>query len=132
MTVQGEWELCNRFVMRLLEFVHAPARKTKTSADELIAHSMQHAEVDGLCEIALQFLAKSENMIVHGAGGNMILVAPHFFQQFIAADHAIWILHKKLQGLEFLRSQHHNLAVAQHFHFLQVERNVIETNHADT
>jgi hypothetical protein len=116
--------------MRLLEFVHASARKTKTSADELIAHSMHHAEVYELCEIALQFLAKSENMIVHGVGGRMILVVPHFFQ-FIATDHAIWILHKKLQSLEFLRSQHHNLAVAQHFHFLQVERTVIETNHAE-
>ena len=118
--------------MRLLELAHAPARKTKTSADELVAHPVYRAEVYGPCEIALQFLAKSENMIVHEVGARIILVYPHFFQQFIVADHAIRILHKKLQGLEFLCSQHHNLSVAQHFRFLQGERNVIETNHADT
>ena len=61
---------------------------------------MYRAEAYGLCEIALQFLAKSENMIVHRADGMMILVSPHFFQQFISADHAIRISHKKMQGLE--------------------------------
>ena len=92
---------------------------------------MYRPEVYGLCGIALQLLAKSKNMIVHGAGGGMILVSPHFLQQFIATNHAIWVLHQKLQGLELLCSQHHNLAVAQHFHLLQIERNVIETNPSD-
>jgi len=58
------------------------------------------AEVYGPCEIALQSLAKSENLIVHGASGRMIQISPHFSQQFVAAGHAIRMLHKKLQGLE--------------------------------
>jgi hypothetical protein len=45
-------------------------------------------------------LAKSENLIVHSASGRMILISPHFSQQFVAAGHAIRMLHKKLQGLE--------------------------------
>ena len=55
-------------------------QNTKTSADELVAHPMYCAEVYGPCEVSLQFLAKSENMIVHGVGGRIILVSPHFFQ----------------------------------------------------
>ncbi len=82
---------------------------------------MYRPEVYWFGEIALQFLANSKNIIVNGACGRIILISPHFFQQFVAADHAIRILHQKLQGLEFLRGQHHNLAVAQHFHFLQVD-----------
>jgi len=61
---------------------------------------MYRAEVYGLCEIALQFLAKSENVDCPQCGWKMILVSPHLFQKFIAADHAIRILHKKLQGFE--------------------------------
>jgi len=99
-------------LMRLLELSGAHARKTKTLADKLIPRSMHRAEVYGLFEIALQFLAKSENMIVHGVGGRRFLVSPHFFQQFITGNDAIRILHKKQQGLEFLRGQYHNLAIA--------------------
>ena len=66
-----------------------------TSADEFVAHPVHCAEVYRFGHVALKFLAKSENMIVHGAGGRMILVSPHFFQQFIAADHAIRILHQR-------------------------------------
>ena len=74
-------------------------RNTKTSGDELVAHPMYCAEVYWFGDIALQFLAKSENMIVHGAGGRIILVSPHFFQQFLAADHAIRILHQNRKAL---------------------------------
>jgi hypothetical protein len=56
-----------------------------------MAHSVYCAEVYRFGDIALQFLAKSEDMIGHGTKGGMILLSPHFFQQFIAADQAIRI-----------------------------------------
>jgi hypothetical protein len=58
------------------------------------------AQVYRFGDTTLQCLAKSEDMIGHGTNGRMILVSHTSFQRFIAADHPIRILHKKLQGLE--------------------------------
>jgi hypothetical protein len=95
---QGECELCDLFVLSLLELADARARNDEDFSGRI--YSLFHAPWGhGLCEIALQFLAKSENMIVHGAGGNIILVSPHFFQRSVAADDAIRIVQQKLQDV---------------------------------
>src|SRR5271154_2114017 len=103
------------------------AGSTGILANELVAHAMYGAEVYWTGRITLQFLAKLQNVIVPGAGGGIILVSPHLVQQFVTADHAVRILHQELQGFEFLRGENHDLAVALHFHFLEVNGNAVET-----
>jgi hypothetical protein len=70
------------------------------------------AEVYRTGGVAFQFLAKLEDVVVDGAGRRIILVSPDFVQQFVAANHAVGVLHEKLQSLEFLRGQDYNFAVS--------------------
>src|SRR5271166_461624 len=100
------------------------------SADELVAHAVRGAEVDGTGGVALQLLTQLQDMVVHSAGRGIILVSPNFVQQFVTADHPVGILHQKLQGLKFLRGQHYDLAVTLNFHLLEVDRDAVEANEA--
>src|SRR5271170_1399222 len=98
------------------------------SANELVTHSVHSAEVYRTGRVALQLLAKLQDMVVDGAGGRIILVSPDLVQQFVPADDAVGILHQKLQGLKFLSSQDYDLALALDFHFLEVDRDTVETH----
>ena len=64
---------------------------------------MHGAEVNRTGRIAFQFLPQLQNVIIHGAGGWVILVSSDLVQQLVTTDDAVGILHHKLQGLEFLR-----------------------------
>src|ERR1700683_361761 len=97
------------------------------SANELVTHSVYRAEVYRTGGGAFQFLAKLQDVIVDGAGRGIILVSPDFVEQFIAANHAVGVLHEELQGLEFLRGQNHHLAFAHYFHLFEVNGDAVET-----
>ena len=66
---------------------------------------MHSPKMHGIRRIGLQLLAELQDMIVNRARGRIILIAPDFIQQFIARDDTLGILHKELQGLEFLRGE---------------------------
>src|SRR5579862_1724854 len=101
---------------------------SRESADKLISHAVYGAEMYGAGRIFLQFLAKLENVVVDRASGGIVLVAPNFVEQFVAANDPIRILHEELEGLEFLGGQNYDLAIAFDFHFLEVGGNAIEAD----
>jgi hypothetical protein len=55
-----------------------------------------------ICGVFLQFLAQFEDVIIHGAGGWVIVVSPDLVEKFIARDYALGILDHEFQRLEFL------------------------------
>src|ERR1051326_4789797 len=101
---------------------------SQKSANKFITHTMYCSEVYRAGRVFLQFLAEFEDMVVDGAGGRVVLVAPHFVQQLVTADDAICILHQKLECLELLRRQNDWLAVALDFHFLEIHGDVIKAH----
>src|SRR6476646_6638276 len=97
-------------------------------ADEFIPHPMHRAEVYRTGGILLQLLPKLKDVIVYGPGRGVILVSPDFIQEFVPADHPVGILYEELEGLELLGGEHHEFAVALHFHFPEIGRDVIEAD----
>src|SRR5579871_4213811 len=100
----------------------------EVSAHEFVAHSVYGAEVYRTGGVAFQFLAQLQDVIIDGAGRRIILISPNLIQQLVTADDAVGILHQELQGLEFLGGQDHDLAVALHLHFLEVDRDAVEAD----
>src|SRR5437588_9971204 len=78
---------------------------SRASADEFVSHAMYCAEMYGARRVLLQFLAEFENVIVDGPRRRIVLVAPDFVQQFVAADDPVGVLYEELEGLELLRGQ---------------------------
>ena len=60
---------------------------------------MKGQEVARIGGIRFQFLAQPENMIVHGARGRIILVAPYFVEQFVSRKNPTGRRGKELQEL---------------------------------
>jgi hypothetical protein len=54
------------------------------------------------------------------------VISPDFVEQFIASDHSFGILHHEFQGFEFLGGQGNGLALADDFHFREVNENLTE------
>ncbi len=67
-------------------------------------------------------------MVVDGARRRIVLVAPDFIQQFVAADDPVGVLHQELERLEFLRGQDYDLPIALDFHFLEIGGDAVETD----
>src|ERR1700746_1957609 len=96
------------------------------STDEFVSHAMNRAKVHGAGRILFQLLSELENVIVHGTSGRVVLIAPHFIEQFVTADNPVRILHQELEGFEFLSCQDDDAAIALDFHLLEVDRYIIE------
>jgi hypothetical protein len=79
-----------------------PAPGSGASANEPVSDAVYGTEMCRPGWVFLQFLSELENVGVDGARRRIILVTPYFFQQFVAADHSIGILHKKLKRSEFM------------------------------
>jgi len=67
-----------------------PARRK--SRNKLVAHAVNRPEVYRIGWVLLQLLPQFQNVVVDGARGRIILVAPDFIQQFVARNHALRIL----------------------------------------
>ena len=48
---------------------------------EAIALPVGGEDVDGMLGVALELLAQAQDVIVHGARGGKLLVAPHFLEK---------------------------------------------------
>ena len=90
---------------------------------------MYCAEVYGARRISLQFLAEFKNVVIDSARRRIVLIAPDFVEQLIAADDAVGILHQKLKRFEFLCRQNNRLPVALDFHPFEVGRDAIEADY---
>src|SRR6266705_55301 len=99
---------------------------SRDSADELVSHTMYRAEMYRARRIFFKFLAEFQDMVVDGASRRIILVAPNLVQQLVTANHPVGILHKKLEGLELLRRQDHDLPVALDLHLFEVHGDTVE------
>src|SRR6476660_3384365 len=94
---------------------------------KFVAHAVDRSEVYRIGRIFLQLLSQLQNVIVHGARGGIILIAPDFIQQFVAGNYSLRIPHHELQGLELLGREPDGLAVARHFHLGKIHGDAIET-----
>src|SRR6478609_5523728 len=94
---------------------------------KFVAHAVHGAEVYRIGRVLLQLLPQLQNVIVHGAGGGIILIAPDFIEQFVARDHALRIPHHEFQGFEFLGGEPDGLAVARHFHLGEIHGDARKT-----
>ena len=56
------------------------------------------------------------------------MISPHLIQQLVPTDNAIRVLHQKLEGFKFLSGQNHGLAVALHFHPLEIRGDAVEVH----
>ena len=59
---------------------------------------MDRSEVYRIGRIFLQLLSQLQNVIVHGARGRIILIAPDFIQQFVAGNYSLRIPHHGIYG----------------------------------
>src|SRR5271169_1880973 len=98
------------------------------SADEFVSHAMHSAEVYWARWVPLQFLAEFKNVVVHGTGRRIVLVAPHIVEQFVAADDPVGILYQKLECLKFLSGQNYGFPIPHNFHFLEVDGDAVEVD----
>src|SRR3984957_7143935 len=104
---------------------------SRESANKLVSHTVHGAEVYRTGWVSLKFLPELENVVVDGAGGRIMLIAPHLIEQLVAGNDAIGILHQELKRFEFLSGENHGLAVALDFYFLEVRRDAVEIDHVD-
>src|SRR5580704_1646209 len=89
-----------RNLVRILSFIALPhlptlGRLPSQSSKllyELVSHSVNGAEMGGVRGIPFQFLPQLQDVIVHGAGGGIVLIAPDFIQQFVARDDPLRVL----------------------------------------
>src|SRR5208337_4222590 len=71
--------------------------------DKLVACAVDCPEVHRIGRIFLQFLPQAKHVRINGAGGGVIVVSPHFVEQFSAGHHAILIVQEEAQHLKLLR-----------------------------
>src|SRR5271157_6492888 len=71
-----------------------------TSPDKLVACTVDCPEVHRIGRIFLQLLPQAKHVRINGAGGGVIVVSPHFVEQFSAGHHAILIVQEEAQHLK--------------------------------
>ena len=94
---------------RLVE--HQPALGNK-----FVTHPVDGSEVNGMRRFQLKFLPQFQNVVVNSAGTRIVVIAPHFVEEFVARDYSPGIRHKELEHLELHCSQAHWAVRSTDFH----------------
>src|ERR1043166_3662395 len=76
--------------------------------------------------ISLELPTQSQDVVVDGACGGVVLVAPHFVEQFISRNNASRILSQVLQSLELHGGKLHRLTVVARFHERKIHSGIAE------
>src|SRR5277367_1161440 len=79
--------------------------ESQIAGDEFVTGAVHGQKVSRVRGIGFQFLPQAEDVVVDGASGGIVLVAPHFVQQFFAGNHARRRGSEIFQQLEFLRGK---------------------------
>src|SRR5690242_13880941 len=76
--------------------------------------------------VFLQLLTQFQDVVVDGSGRGVIVVSPNLVQQFIARDNPLRVLQQEFQRLELLSCKGNSLSLADHFHFADIDVNIVE------
>src|SRR5882672_1600502 len=78
----------------------------------------------------LKFLPQFQNVVVNSAGTRIVVIAPHFVEEFVARDYSPGIRHKELKDLELHCSQAHWAIRSTDFHRQEINAHLAEPDDA--
>ena len=62
--------------------------ESQIAGNEFVPRAVHGKKITRICRIGLQLLPQAEHVVIHGSRGGIILVAPHFIQQFFAGNNS--------------------------------------------
>src|SRR5215510_7442403 len=83
---------------------------------KFVAGSVDCYEVPGLRRFSFELLTQPQNMVVDRTGARIVLVAPHFIEQFVTRNHSSRILNQIFQSLKFHCRHRKRLSFAERGH----------------
>src|SRR5271157_800523 len=110
------WDRSRNMVIELLRKPSNTRTGRGTCGREFVTRAVHGHQISRRGGVRLQLLAQSENVIVHGARGRIVLIAPDLVEKLFARDDAARRRGQVLQQFELLRCQCYRLSASCRFH----------------